>query len=109
MIKKSTPGFFRDAVKMVANLPRYKRYVRVGGIVKDLHKVVQIPADFMINEDGVIVDLERGGLMGYERVEAFIPHSEKCTCCRKNCISPTCRQEYQLLRYGFLSRISYNL
>ena len=57
-----------------------------------------LPADFLINEDGIIVDIFRADNnfssrhMPFERIEAcFIPESKRCKCYRKDCISPACR------------------
>lgn len=98
MIGKSASGFLRDALRMVKNIYRYKEYVHVDGMIRDMGKVTQMPADFMINEEGIIVDLERGGLMRPERVETFIPHEKRCGCNKKTCIWPFCRAQYEVIR-----------
>lgn len=99
MVGKSTRGFLHDAAKMVRNLPKYKKHVHVGGMIKDVKKVRQLPADFFIDENGVVVDVVRGGLLTFERMEAFIPQDRRCKCYKKDCISPLCREKYeQILR-----------
>mmetsp|Transcript_30747 Transcript_30747/g.55705 ORF Transcript_30747/g.55705 Transcript_30747/m.55705 type:complete len:90 (-) Transcript_30747:237-506(-) len=62
----------------------------------------QLPAEFMIDEDGVIVDLFRAEKMidhmPFERVEAFIPEGKRCRCNKKDCIVPRCRENYNQIR-----------
>ena len=52
-----------------------------------MSKAAQLPADFMIDEDGVIVDLFQAKRftdhMPFERVEEFIPEEKRCRCNRK--------------------------
>ena len=49
-----------------------------------MSKAAQLPADFMIDEDGVIVDLFQAKRftdhMPFERVEEFIPEEKRCRC-----------------------------
>jgi len=62
----------------------------------------QLPADFLIDENGIIVDLFRSKKpnehMAFERIEAFIPKDKRCKCNRKECISPRCRENYEQIR-----------
>mmetsp|Transcript_25835 Transcript_25835/g.46809 ORF Transcript_25835/g.46809 Transcript_25835/m.46809 type:complete len:251 (+) Transcript_25835:121-873(+) len=62
----------------------------------------QLPADFMISEDGVIMDLLRAetGLdhMSFARIEACVPDNKRCRCYTKDCLSPRCRKEYDEIR-----------
>ncbi len=62
----------------------------------------QLPADFLIDENGIIVDLFRAktsdGHMEFQRIEAFIPKDKTCKCNKKDCISPTCRENYEQIR-----------
>ena len=58
-----------------------------------------LPADFLIDESGVIVDLFRAESpakqhMPFERIEAFIPEGKRCRCNKRDCISPTCQRNY---------------
>lgn len=68
----------------------------------NVSKMRQLPADFLINEDGVIVDLFRAKQMSdhmpFERVEAIIPEEKRCKCNKKDCIVPRCRQNYEAIR-----------
>ena len=62
----------------------------------------QLPADFLIDENGIIVDLFRAKemyeSMEFERIEAFIPKDKRCKCNSKDCISPRCRENYEQIR-----------
>ena len=61
-----------------------------------------LPATFMINEEGVIIDLHRAqkpdDYVPFERVEAFIPEEKRCKCNKQNCISPRCRETYEIIK-----------
>lgn len=68
----------------------------------NVNKMRQLPADFLINEDGVIVDLFRAKQMSdhmpFERVEAIIPEEKRCKCNKKDCIvSDDIKHEASLL------------
>jgi len=69
-----------------------------GGIKAQL----QLPADFLIDENGIIVDVHRSkktqDYIGFERIEAFIPKEKRCSCNKKDCISPACRETYAQIR-----------
>lgn len=62
----------------------------------------QLPADFLIDENGIIVDYLRSkkpnDYMSFDRIEAFIPEDKRCKCTKKDCISPTCRENYEQIR-----------
>jgi len=62
----------------------------------------QLPADFMISEDGVIMDLLRAEKftdhMSFDRIEACVPENRRCKCYTKDCLSPRCRKEYEEIR-----------
>ena len=62
----------------------------------------QLPADFLIDENGVIVDLLYATSfkehMPFDRLEAFIPEGRRCKCNKKDCISTQCRQTYEEIR-----------
>jgi hypothetical protein len=88
---------------------KYKAYVNHGRIMKDIGMTPdgarahnQLPADFLIDENGIIVDLLRAAKpqehMEFERIEAFIPKDKRCKCNKKDCISPTCRKNYEQIR-----------
>lgn len=57
------------------------------------------PADFLIDEEGVVVDLCRSDQssdhLPFDRVEAFISEENRCRCNRKDCFVPRCRENYQ--------------
>ena len=94
MIKKSTWAAIGGSMDIVSNWGKYKP--KVFNALKDtrygtnLNQLRQLPADFMINEDGVIVDLLRAEKMSdympFERVEKFIPEERRCKCNKKDCI-----------------------
>ena len=78
---------------------KYKAFVKKS-FMQDasINGMKLLPADFLINEDGIIVDIFRADNnfssrhMPFERIEAcFIPESKRCKCYRKDCISPACR------------------
>jgi peroxiredoxin len=98
MVGKSASGFLRDAAKMIKNLPKYKKFVHPGGMAKGATKVTQLPADFLIDENGMIKRVVMGGLMTFEQLEEFIPKEKRCKCNKQDCISRTCREQYELIR-----------
>lgn len=96
-------GFVGLSWEIGKGIRRYNRYINLVGAAKDvvgsdIGKVGQMPADFMIDENGVIVDLFRAASMSdhmtFDRVEDFIPEEKRCKCHRENCISPRCRNEH---------------
>lgn len=102
-IKSGMIGFS----EMAKNMKKYSSYMDIVGMGKDIlgtnmAKLTYLPADFMINEDGVVVDLLRAtsakDTMSFERVEAFIPKNKRCKCCKKDCISPRCRAEHEEIK-----------
>mmetsp|Transcript_15795 Transcript_15795/g.26974 ORF Transcript_15795/g.26974 Transcript_15795/m.26974 type:complete len:162 (-) Transcript_15795:488-973(-) len=97
-------GFVGLSAEIFGNLKKYGRYISPVASVKDfatgnLKKVAQMPADFLIDEEGKIVDLFRGekysDAMHFSRIEAFIPDDKRCKCNKKDCISPRCQKEYE--------------
>jgi len=106
-VKQSTFAVFLSGPTHVAkNFRKYKPHMNLRGMMVGVseksapHK--QLPADFLINEDGVIVDLFRAETvsdhMPFERVEAFIPEGKRCRCNKQDCVSPRCRKEYTNIR-----------
>jgi len=85
---------------------KYHPYLDMKMISEDKEGVdaamKQLPADFLIDENGIIVDLFRSKKpnesMEFERIEAFIPKDKRCNCNSKYCISPTCRENYEQIR-----------
>ena len=59
----------------------------------------QLPVDFLINEEGIVVDLFRAQKieehMPLERIEAFVPPEKRYKCNGRQCIFPQCRQNYE--------------
>ena len=76
---KFSKPYFKDAMK--------------GGTLR--------PADILINEDGIIVDMFKAYEtpkqmhMPFDRIEAFIPEGKRCKCNQKDCISPNCRENWK--------------
>lgn len=87
MVKKSTRATMNGTVDLLKSFRKCKHVINVSA---DTSQIRQLPADFMINEDGVIVDLYRAERMGdhmtFERVEAFIPEEKRCRCSKRDCI-----------------------
>ena len=87
---------------------KYSSYVDLKMMYKDLQgegrdaAKNQLPADFLIDDNGIIVDVFRSkepqDHMRFERIEAFIPKGKRCKCKKKDCISPTCRENYAQIR-----------
>jgi peroxiredoxin len=81
---------------------KYKRFFRWSGL-RDMNMggVRLRPADILINEDGIVVDLFRAFdepnqlSMPFDRIEAFIPEERRCRCNKKDCISPKCRANWK--------------
>jgi hypothetical protein len=90
--------------KYKAYLNRCRRIKDVnGGLTPDgARALCQLPADFLIDENGIIVDLLRAtkpqDFMAFERIEAFIPKDKRCRCNKKDCVSPTCRKTYEQIK-----------
>ena len=83
-----------DAYK---NWGKYKNYVHPKFMMKDasVGGMRLLPAQFLIDEEGIIVDLFRANKMGetmpFERIEAFIPREKMCRCNESTCVSTQCR------------------
>ena len=84
-VKRSAAAMFHGTPDFIKNYKKYK--FEFSSLVKEtrggtnMSKAAQLPADFMIDEDGVIVDLfwakqftER---MPFERVKEFIPEEKR--------------------------------
>ena len=94
----------RSSASSFMQWKKYKNYMKVG-FVRDIsmNGMRLLPADFLIDEDGIIVDAFRcesaGHMhMSFERLEAFIPEAKRCKCNKMDCISPKCRfnSEYHI-------------
>ena len=99
-VGKSTTRFMQDGLKMMKNIRKYKDHIHVGGLMKEIHKGRQLQADFVIDEQGIIVDCAIGSkILDFERLESHIPKERRCNCNAKDCISPRCRETHaEILR-----------
>ena len=93
------------AAELISNMSKYKQFLDVSFTTREkpgFKQTTQLPADFLIDEDGIIVDLLRAAKpqehMAFERIEAFVPKEKRCNCHKKDCISPTCRRIYEEIR-----------
>lgn len=68
-------------------------------------RVDQMPADFLIDEEGKIVDAFRANFadahIPWKRIEAFIPKHRQCKCGRSDCLSTNCRQRSDEARQDY--------
>ena len=100
----SPSGRFHATVYLVKNLKIFIPYSTGDFESSWKNKSIsgQLPADFLINEDGEIVDLFRAerwqDFMSFERIEVFIPENKRCKCNKHDCISPRCREEYEEIK-----------
>jgi len=97
-VKPRVKGFIYAMTVMPKILKKFKD---IKGKGRD-EALLQLPADFLIDENGIIVDVFRSETpqdhMEFERIEAFIPKGKRCKCKQKDCISPTCRETYAQIR-----------
>jgi len=92
-------------VEFARHFKRYRQHTNIGAIIDDARQPaqsLQLPADFLIDEDGVVVDLFRAQRkqqsMPMERIEQFVPKDLRCKCNGKGCVFPSCRKEYESIR-----------
>lgn len=107
MVPKSTRAAINGSIHILKNLRKYRQVLDVSGALRDtsggtnLNQLRQLPADFMIDEDGLIVDLLRAehmtDHMPFERVERFIPKDKRCKCNRKECIVSALKPKLEML------------
>lgn len=115
MLKKSTKAAIKGMRGMIANYGSLKEFISIPAMMRDtkgmtsIDKIRQLPADFLIDEKGIIVDLFRGERgsdhMPFDRVEAFIPEEFRCKCNKKDCIVPRCRENYADIRRDAMQMI----
>jgi len=95
-------GFIGLSWEIVKGIRKYHRYINISGAAKDvvngnISKMGHLPADFLIDEEGMIVDLFRATTiadqMTFDRIEAFIPEERRCKCYKVDCITPRCREK----------------
>ena len=103
-VNNTVQAYIDGEVDFVGNWrKKYKRFAKFGkSYFKDMMKGMSMrPADFLINEDGIIVDLYQAFeepkqmSMPFDRIEAFIPEGKRCRCNTKNCNSPNCRDNWK--------------
>lgn len=107
-VKKSTRAAISGSVHLLKNYRKYKQVIDVGAALKEtrggtcLSQLAQLPADFMIDEEGIIVDLCRyekmNDCMPFDRLERFIPKEKRCNCNKQDCIVPRCRENYEEIK-----------
>jgi len=106
-VKGSTKAMPEGMMEQFTN-KKYKKFISIKLVMSDtsgidgLKGMNQLPADFLIDENGTIVDLLYATSfkehMPFDRLEKFIPEGKRCNCNKKNCISTHCRQTYEEIR-----------
>jgi len=100
----SVRGIWEPTVWCVKNFGSLKKLgvkpVTPGKIgKKPLRKMRLKPADFLIDEEGQVVDVHYAekfsDAISFERIDAFVPENMKCTCDSKDCLSSQCRKNYK--------------
>ena len=109
-VKQNLKAMISGSISMLPDIRKngkYYAYFDSKFVLKDTKVAgakasTQLPADFLIDEEGIIVDVYRSksinDFMEFERIEAFIPKTKRCKCNRQDCISPLCRQNYHQIR-----------
>jgi len=100
-VKRSFGAVMRGSLKTIRS--GGMKEIKRAGVPVAAHKLKPegkldvIPADFLIDENGIIVDIYQAKCVGHnefmpwERIEAFIPPGSKCKCNTPDCLSPSCR------------------
>ena len=108
-VKTKSKAMITGSIELTKGMnSKYKQYFNFGAAMKEtqgstgMSAAKQLPADFLIDESGVIVDLFRSTTpqdhMPFERLEKFIPEGKRCKCNKKDCISTICRETYEEIR-----------
>lgn len=109
-VKQNLKAFISGSIAILPDLRKngkFYTYLDNKFMLKDtkvagVKASTQLPADFLINEEGIIVDVYRSksllDFMEFERIEAFIPESRRCKCNKQDCISSICRENYHQIR-----------
>ena len=67
--------------------------------------LTQLPAGFLIDDEGKIVDLfyaqRADEHIPFKNIEAFIPLENRCKCHSSDCLSSTCRKENEETKRDF--------
>ncbi|KAL9178518.1 hypothetical protein ACHAXT_001856 [Thalassiosira profunda] len=103
-VKESTKAYFQYEAEVYRNPQRYKPFTKSWQLLKKdmfLGGVRVLPADFLIDEAGVVVDLFRAqdpwkDHIPLERLEAFIPEARRCKCNKSDCWTVQCRENHAL-------------
>lgn len=90
---------------LLTNLKKYTKFMDMSANEPsgpDAWKAKHLPADFLINEEGIVVDLFRAERpqdhMPISRIEVFVPHNKRCGCNKQHCIFTWCRENYKEIR-----------
>jgi len=107
-LKTKSKAMITGSIELSKNMKHYKQYFNFSATMKEtqgatgLSAAKQMPADFLIDEDGKIFDLFRSTTpqdqMPFDRLEKFIPEGKRCKCNKKDCISTICRETYEEIR-----------
>lgn len=100
VILASGMKLFRAGVELM-NMRKYKNFVAWDDNSKE-GSVKQLPAVFLIEENGVVTDIFRAetfsGTIPFDRVESFIPEEKRCRCNKQHCLHSKCRNNYEDIR-----------
>lgn len=101
-VKRSAKSVFHGTIEGVNK--KYKQYSSVSMILKETSGKdgskagLQLPADFCIDENGIVVDVFRAERiqdhMPLDRIEKFVPVEKRCQCSKKSCLFPRCRRRF---------------
>jgi len=107
-LKTKSKAMITGSIELSKNMKHYKQYFNFSATMKEtqgatgLSAAKQMPADFLIDENGVLFDLFRSTTpqdhMPFDRLEKFIPEGKRCKCNKKDCISTICRETYEEIR-----------
>ena len=110
-LKTKSKAMITGSIELSRNMKHYKQYFSTSNFsaaIKEtqgatgLSAAKQMPADFLIDENGIIFDLFRSTTpqdqMPFDRLEKFIPEGKRCKCNKKDCISTICRETYEEIR-----------
>ena len=96
-------GTGKSALELMKNFrKKYKRFIKLSTFSDANIGAIRLrPADFLIDENGIVVDMfkayevSKQAHMPIDRIEAFIPPEKRCDCGKKDCISPSCRDQWK--------------
>lgn len=105
-VKRSVTAPLFTSFEVFSNMKKYKKFMpsqnaEIPG-PNGLKKIQQLPADFCIDENGIVVDVFRAKRatdhMTIDRIEAFIPEDKRCKCKKGDCLFPKCREMYEQIK-----------